>query len=283
MASFEGILETIQSTKKKSMEGQFSMFDLGSNKEEDNLQEIKYTYIKKEEFSERELLSQEKEMLGIYLSGHPLSKLEEEIKKQTTINSKDIALIDNKNEIENSEEIENIELNGDFDISKANRFKDGQEVKFAGIITSIKKKFTKNNKIMAFVTIEDLYGQVEVLVFENAYLSAKESLIEENIILIDGRLSIREEEKTIIIANKISNFGIQKRKVLNLNITNLNEETKSKLRGAIKYFCGEMNNIMVQVQSKDSFLPCGAIYCNDEIVEIFEDIIGKENVCIKEV
>ena len=159
----------------------------------------------------------------------------------------------------------------------------GQEVKFAGIITSIKKKFTKNNKIMAFVTIEDLYGQVEVLVFENAYLSAKESLIEENIILIDGRLSIREEEKTIIIANKISNFGIQKRKVLNLNITNLNEETKSKLRGAIKYFCGEMNNIMVQVQSKDSFLPCGAIYCNDEIVEIFEDIIGKENVCIKEV
>ena len=44
-----------------------------------------------------------------------------------------------------------------------------------------------------------------------------------------------------------------------------------------------MNNIMVQVQSKDSFLPCGAIYCNDEIVEIFEDIIGKENVCIKEV
>lgn len=283
LASFEGILETIQNTKKKSMEGQFSMFDLGSNKEEDNLQEIKYTYIKKEEFSERELLSQEKEMLGIYLSGHPLSKLEEEIKKQTTINSKDIALIDNKNEIENSEEIENIELNGDFDISKANRFKDGQEVKFAGIITSIKKKFTKNNKIMAFVTIEDLYGQVEVLVFENAYLSAKESLIEENIILIDGRLSIREEEKTIIIANKISNFGVQKRKVLNLNITNLNEETKSKLRGAIKYFCGEMNNIMVQVQSKDSFLPCGAIYCNDEIVEIFEDIIGKENVCIKEV
>ena len=259
------------------------MFDLGSNKEEDNLQEIKYTYIKKEEFSEKELLSQEKEILGIYLSGHPLSKLEEEIKKQTTINSKDIALIDNKNEIENSEEIENIELNGDFDISKANRFKDGQEVKFAGIITSIKKKFTKNNKIMAFVTIEDLYGQVEVLVFENAYLSAKESLIEENIILIDGRLSIREEEKTIIIANKISNFGIQKRKVLNLNITNLNEETKSKLRGAIKYFCGEMNNIMVQVQNENSFLPCGAIYCNDEIVEIFEDIIGKENVCIKEV
>ena len=283
LASFEGILEIIQSTKKKSMEGQFSMFDLGSNKEEDNLQEIKYTYIKKEEFSEKELLSQEKEMLGIYLSGHPLSKLEEEIKKQTTINSKDIALIDNKNEIENSEEIENIELNGDFDISKANRFKDGQEVKFAGIITSIKKKFTKNNKIMAFVTIEDLYGQVEVLVFENAYLSAKESLIEENIILIDGRLSIREEEKTIIIANKISNFGVQKRKVLNLNITNLNEETKSKLRGAIKYFCGEMNNIMVQVQNENSFLPCGAIYCNDEIVEIFEDIIGKENVCIKEV
>ena len=80
LASFEGIVDTIQSTKKKGLEGQFSMFDLGSTNGdlENNMDDIKYAFIEKEEFSEKELLSQEKEMLGIYLSGHPLSKIKEE-------------------------------------------------------------------------------------------------------------------------------------------------------------------------------------------------------------
>ena len=103
---------------------------------------------------------------------------------------------------------------------------------------------------MAFITVEDLYGQVEVLTFENAYLSAKDSLIEENIVLIKGRLSIRDEEKATIIANSITNFEAKKRKVLSINITNIDEETKKKLRGALKYFSGEMNNIAVVVQER---------------------------------
>ena len=68
------------------------------------------------------------------------------------------------------------------------KFQDGQNVKYAGIITSIKKKYTKNNKIMAFVTIEDLYGTAEVIVFENAYLKAGKSLVEENIVLVDRQI-----------------------------------------------------------------------------------------------
>ena len=250
LESFESIIDTIQSTKKKGLEGQFSMFDLGTENEENNIKDIKYNYIQKEEFSEKELLSQEKEMLGIYLSGHPLSKLKDEIEKQTNINSKDIMAIDSKMNIEDEENVEDIDLANVFDNQKVLNYKDGQEVRFAGIITSIKKKFTKSNRIMAFVTIEDLYGQIEVITFENAYLSAKDSLIEENIVLVKGRLSIREEEKTTIIANEITNFGVQKRKILNINITTLNEETKKKLRGAIKYFNGEMNNIGVQVKER---------------------------------
>ena len=67
------------------------------------------------------------------------------------------------------------------------KYHDGQNVKYAGIITSIKKKYTKNNKIMAFVTIEDLYGTAEVIVFENAYLKAGKSLVEENIVMVDRK------------------------------------------------------------------------------------------------
>lgn len=284
LASFEGIVDTIQSTKKKGLEGQFSMFDFGSTNDdvENNMDDIKYAFVEKEEFSEKELLSQEKEMLGIYLSGHPLSKLKEEIEKQTTISTRDIDAIDNKTNID-EENISELEMVSGYDLQKASKFRDGQEVKIAGIITSIKKKFTKTNRIMAFVTIEDLYGQAEIIAFENAYLTAKDSLIEENIVLIKGRLSIREEEKTSIIANEITNFGVQKRKELIINITNLDEPIKKKLRGAIKYFNGEMNNIAVEVQDGENILKCGAIYLTGAIYEVFQDIVGKENIELKEI
>ena len=284
LASFEGIVDTIQSTKKKGLEGQFSMFDFGATNDdvENNMDDIKYAFVEKEEFSEKELLSQEKEMLGIYLSGHPLSKLKEEIEKQTTISTRDIDAIDNKTNID-EENISELEMVSGYDLQKASKFRDGQEVKIAGIITSIKKKFTKTNRIMAFVTIEDLYGQAEIIAFENAYLTAKDSLIEENIVLIKGRLSIREEEKTSIIANEITNFGVQKRKELIINITNLDEPIKKKLRGAIKYFNGEMNNIAVEVQDEENILKCGAIYLTGAIYEVFQDIVGKENIELREI
>ena len=282
LESFEGIIDTIQSSKKKGLEGQFSMFDLGSSDDdENNMNDIKYSFVEKEEFSEKELLSQEKEMLGIYLSGHPLSKLKEEIEKQATISTRDLNVIDNKMNPEDEENISEIELQTQYDNQKALKFKDGQEVKFVGIITSIKKKFTKTNRVMAFVSIEDLYGQAEVIAFENAYLAAKNSLMEENIVLVKGRLSIRDEEKTTIIANEITDFGVQKKRILSINITNLDETIKKKLRGAIKYFNGEMNNIPVEVQEGDNILKCGAIYLTENILEVFEDIVGKENIVIK--
>ena len=163
-------------------------------------------------------------------------------------------------------------------ISEKPKYTDGQNVKIAGIITSVKKKITKSNKMMAFITVEDLYGQIEIIAFENVYMSSQNNLIEENIVLIEGRLSIREDEATKIVASKISNFEDKKPKTLHLNITNLSEEEKSKLRGAIKFFNGERNNIPVVIEVDQEIKPCGQIYCTEEILKVFEDIIGKENV-----
>ena len=180
LASFEGIIDIIQSEKKKGLSGQVSMFDLGTEEEKEELNEKKYTFEEHNELPEKELLSLEKEMLGIYISGHPLEKLREQIEKQTNINTIDLKELD-----------EQMQTNGDdeaLELIKQNtkpKFQDAQNVKYAGIITSIKKKYTKNNKIMAFVTIEDLYGTAEVIVFENAYLKAGKSLVEENIVLVD--------------------------------------------------------------------------------------------------
>ena len=181
LASFELIIDQIQSNNKKGMQGQVSMFDLGGSKEEqESLNEIKYTFNEQEELSNKELLSIEKEMLGIYISGHPLEKLRKQIEAQTNINSMQIKNITQVNNLNPEEANPTISTN-------INKFTDGQKVKYAGIITQIKKKYTKNNKIMAFVTIEDLYGTVEVIVFENAYMNAGKSLVEENIVMVDRK------------------------------------------------------------------------------------------------
>ena len=274
LASFEGIVDLIQSGKKKGMEGQVSMFDLGSAQEKEEMNEMKYKFEEHEEMSNKELLSIEKEMLGIYISGHPLEKLRNQMEAQTTINTMQLRELE--------EQMSSQMLTEESVRSEKPKFIDGQKIKYAGIITSIKKKYTKNNKIMAFVTVEDLYGMAEVLVFENAYLNAGRSLVEENIVLVDGRLSIREDDTTTIIANEIKDFGEQKQKIFTLDITTANEEQKEKLRGAIRYFSGDRNNINVQIKIGEEMKPSGQIYLTDPIKKVFENILGEEKVQLLE-
>ena len=257
VASFEGIIDTISDSSKKSMAGQVTMFDLGN--QDEKLEEMKYTFNNVKEFSERELLKYEKEMLGIYISGHPLDKLRNEIQKNTTINTMQMAKMKEENDLSS----------------------DGKNVKFAGIVTSVKKKFTKNNTRMAFVTVEDLYGTCQIIVFENCYAQCANLLVEDSIVVVEGRLSIREDDDTSIVAREIKELAENKQKVLNLNVTDLPEEQKAKLRGAIRFFMGDRSNILLQIENGDKISPSGAIYLTDEILKEFEDLIGKDRVSIK--
>ena len=263
-------MDTIQSGKKKGFNGQVSMFDIGTEQEKEEMEKQKYQFEEHPELPEKELLSMEKEMLGIYISGHPLEKLREQIMHSTNINSMDLVQISEQNLANNA--AQDVAMTNSQARNNRPKFIDGQKVKYAGIITSIKKKYTKNNKIMAFITIEDLYGTVEIIAFENAVIGAGKSLIEENIVSVDGRLSIRDDQEPTIIANEIKDLGEQKPKVVTFDITNFTEEQKEKLRCAIKYFSGDKNNMNVQVKIGDDIRPCGAIYYNDEIKKIFDGI-----------
>ncbi len=128
-----------------------------------------------------------------------MKKIKEQIKQLTNISSKELKEIDEQNSSEENEENK---------VQEILKYEDGQEVKIAGIITSVKKKiYKKNNKIMAFVTIEDLNGSVEIIIFEPTFLKYQDKLLEENIIMIKGRLSIREDDNTKIVAQEIRNFG----------------------------------------------------------------------------
>ena len=284
--SFESIVDSIADSSKKSFDGQVSMFDLGGASENE-MKELKYTYKVMPEFSERELLSMEKEMLGLYISGHPLDKLRHQIESQTNINTAMMREAQNTSnldaEVIEGEEKTNIINEIEANSSLNEKLQDGQFVNYAGIITSVKKKFTKTNKIMAFVTVEDLYGPTEVIVFENCYQNCSNILVEDNIVLVDGRLSIREDEETKIVAREIKEFGEQKKKVFVLDITNINDEQKERLRGAIKFFTGERNNIQVQIINGERKDMAGGIFINNETLEEFRDIVGYENAKIEEV
>lgn len=269
MNSFEIILDTISGEIKKSIQGQVTMFDIAG---EETNEKHKYNLIREEEFDERTLLDMEKEMLGIYISGHPLEKMAEQIKANTNINTLQINNMKEENDLS----------------------KDGKQVKYAGIITQVKKKYTKNNTIMAFATVEDLYGSTEIIVFDSCYNRSLNSLLVDNIVLVEGRLSIREDDDVKIVANIIVNFEDifekqktqmqlqeeQKRKILTLDIRNTTEEQKAKLRGAIRFFSGERNNIPVQIIDSQGVKPCGAIYLNEEILQEFIKILGNEKVSI---
>ena len=291
MASFEDILDSIADTNKKSFKGQVTMFDLAfgsgsllggnnssdgsesSNGEQNNseisnqLEKMKYNYTTLKEYSEKELLSMEKEMLGLYISGHPLEGFRQRIEEETNINTLKMKQI---------QEVEENEL------QEAPRYRDGQMVRIVGIINSVKKKYTKTNKIMAFTTIEDLYGQCEVIVFENCYQMCSNILNDETIVLVEGRLSIREDEDVKIVANKIFEFkgDVSSRgsNVLKINITNLSEEQKDRLRGAIKFFAGDKNNVRIDIQNGERVDSAGGVFMNEEILKEFVEIVGEENL-----
>ena len=117
-------------------------------------------------------------------------------------------------------------------------YKDGQNVKIIGIISKIKKKITRNNTIMAFVTLDDLYGSFETIIFESVYNRCGDILQEENIVLIEGRLSIREDEPTKIIVTtmkEILNEEVQY-PYINIDITNFSEQKKEELRNLIRFY-----------------------------------------------
>ena len=139
---------------------------------------------------------------------------------------------------------------------------------------------------MAFIELEDLYGSLEVIAFENCYQASLNSLVEENIVLVEGRVSIKEEESISIIANKIQDFNVNfvqagntaQRKVLNINVTNLNEEQKNRLRGALKFFSGDRNNTQLEITNGEEVSKAGGIFLNKEILDEIQEIVGKENI-----
>ena len=189
MLVYQKISDSISQDKKNSLAGQMSLFDLVS---EEDKKEFEIRMPDVEEFGKEELLGYEKEVLGIYLSGHPLENYREMMEK--TISAK-------TSDFQQDEE------------TNLPKVMDGQKVIIGGMITDKTIKYTKNNKVMAFLTVEDLVGTVEVVVFPRDYEKSQQFLNEEGRVFIQGRVSAEDDRASKLILEKIRPFDNMPREI----------------------------------------------------------------------
>ena len=189
MLVYQKISDSISQEKKNSLAGQMSLFDLVS---EEDKKEFEIRMPDVEEFGKEELLGYEKEVLGIYLSGHPLENYREMMEK--TISAK-------TSDFQQDEE------------TNLPKVMDGQKVIIGGMITDKTIKYTKNNKVMAFLTVEDLVGTVEVVVFPRDYEKSQQFLNEEGRVFIQGRVSAEDDRASKLILEKIRPFDNMPREI----------------------------------------------------------------------
>ena len=182
MMVYVQIVDSVNQDKKDTMQGQMSLFDIA---DEDQKKNYKMQMPNVGEYDNDQKLEFEKEVIGIYASGHPLSDMEEKWKRVITNMSLDFAV---------PEEGESYKI------------KDKSRVTVGGIITTVTRKFTKRGDQMAFLTLEDLVGTVEIVVFPREFDKYREILMEGRKIFITGEADIQENAPGKVKASEIKEF-----------------------------------------------------------------------------
>ncbi len=172
------IVGELDADKNRNVAGQIGFFDEGSQFSDMNEMQVPDLA----ELPYKELLNFEKEITGLYISGHPMDEFKD---------------ISEKIKADRISEI--VETDGGF----GSRYKDNCKVKIYGIISRVEKKTTKNNTVMCFLTLEDISASVECIVFSKLYADRVMHLQSGNVIVINGRLSLREEKEPTVICETI--------------------------------------------------------------------------------
>lgn len=175
--AFPEIAAELENDRRRNIDGQLGFFDAVPSEAYNG----EYKMPTLEEMDRRELLRLEKEMTGLYLMGHPMAEYEQLAERLGCANTA---------ELRSADEVGGI-------------YKDESRVELLCIITNVRKKITKNNTTMAFVTAEDVFGSIEVIVFPKTYEQQTQLFAEGNIVLIHGRLSVREDEEAKLVCESV--------------------------------------------------------------------------------
>lgn len=189
MVIYVQILDQVNQERKYSMTGQMSLFDMV---DEDQKAEFDIPLPDVGEYEKETKLAFEKEVLGVYLSGHPMEEYEEKWRKSISKTTLDFQLVEDTGHT---------------------KVLDGAREIIGGMITDKTIKYTKNNKVMAFVTLEDMLGSVEVVVFPKDYEKNQQYLNEDSKVFIKGRVSEEDDAPSKLICESVIPFEQTKREL----------------------------------------------------------------------
>ena len=278
LAVMKTVLDDLEYDRRKGAAGQISLFDIGGTSAVDT----GIVFPQLEEFPLSELLNMEKEMAGMYLSGHPIDEY---------ARFAEFIGADNISEVLDTE-------NG--------KYRDRQRIRLLAIITKNKSQLTKSNQMMAFVTVEDRYGSCEVIVFPNTLEKCGAALYVGAVTQIEGTLSMKEEEEPRVIAERILLLppadqlkydrpvsaapesrtprsvpqGEQK---LYLKVRSLESREYFKAKNILEIFRGNTKVVFYLSESKTQMMAPSSLWAslNDTMLDELRYQLGEENVRLK--
>jgi len=263
IAIFEKIMDEAGRKRKNNLDGQISLFDHIEVDYTQSKTELVYPDV--QEFTQEVLLLMEKQSLGLYVTGHPLNQYKSLLESMTSI--LDINEMAGNSSI-NSENVDII--------------KDGVKVKIGGIISNVKQKMSRNNSMMAFFTLEDFNDKIEVIVFPSTFKKVSQLVFENNIVVLEGRISIKEDENPTILLETLSNIEARKPQKLFLKIKG--DEAKDTIEKIAKITSGYRGSnhvcLFFEKTGKKMLTEKGSevSICN-ELIQELNTLLGED--CVK--
>lgn len=260
MMVYAYVLDEVTREKKENITGQMSLFDFFSEEEKKEY-EIQYPDVG--EFEQSQKLAFEKEVLGIYVSGHPLQDYMASMEKQITAKTTDF---------EPDEE------------SGLAVVRDGRNYIVGGLISNVTVKLTKTNQNMAFVTLEDLYGTVEVILFPRDYQKYRDLLVMDTAVYVKGRASVSEENGKLVAEFVISMDQVPKEIWIQVQNIGYFQEKQNMLYDVIRQHPGEREILIYSREEKAvKRLPSYENLSGDaEVLQELENIFGEKNIKLVE-
>ena len=220
LAIYESVLSSSSNTAKSNVLGQFSLFEEATFHED--LPVLK-------DFRQKDKLDMEKEVIGMYISGHPLDPYREIIEKSTNINTNQI-----------------------FEKYRENLLRTSK-VKVGGILKSKKTMITKNNKMMAFAALEDLFGTIELVIFPNVFSRYKDLIEDENVVFVEGHFQESEVEEPKILVDALSRIKMPTKNKLYISIDSMKNERLGEMKNILREYEGSTPVVFFEEETRRAY------------------------------
>ena len=261
MLVYADVIDDVSRQKKTTMTGQMSLFDFAEPEEQ---KELDIVMPEVGEYDKEEILAFEKEVLGVYISGHPLEQYVGLLERNITNRTTDFVTADGE---------------------MAPKVRDQAPAVIGGMITAKTVKTTRTNSLMAFITLEDLYGTVEVIVFPRDYDKNRSVIEEDRKVLIKGRVTVEEDKPAKLICSEILPFDELDKDLWIQFETRADYEREERfVLDAVRRYDGrDMVHIYLHKERAHKLLPRSyATRAEGELLEILRDRLGADNVKVVE-